>query len=177
MLASAEISRLRVAALAGFGNAIVSDVNTNRKDWQGPFGGTATVDYLWSGEWELGVEHQRSWSERSGTAIGLTGVCFKNFFWYSHPMIDYPTALAKASGRWRIKAIVPYYGATVGISQASIIDKKLNAVGLYVGGKLGLDWPQETQWGLRGEATSVMTAAGSGSIQWFSLNLGAYYNL
>ncbi|MEY4616891.1 MAG: hypothetical protein RJB66_1851 [Pseudomonadota bacterium] len=173
----AEVSRIRASASAGFGQAQVKDQNYKSADLQGPISNTFTVDYSANGESEWGVEHKRTWSARSGTAVGLTGLTYKNFFWHSRPQIESVPFPRLPRGQWDIHAISPYIGASAGIGQASIIDKKMNAIGFYLGVTGGLDWYSQRNWGLRMEASGSATLGGQGRIDTVSAGLGIYLNL
>lgn len=174
---SAEISRIRASASAGFGQALVKDENYKNSDLQGPISNTFTVDYSVDAETEWGVEHKRTWSARSGTAVGLTGITYKNFFWHSRPQIESLPNNLLPRGQWDIHALSPYIGASAGIGQASIIDKKMNAIGFYVGVTGGFDWYFARTWGLRFEGSGSSTISGQGRIDCVSAGMGIYLNL
>jgi hypothetical protein len=173
----AEVSRIRASASAGFGQAQVKDETLKKSDLQGPVSNTFTVDYSENGQSEWGVEHKRTWSSRSGTAVGLTGITYKNFFWHSRPQIESVPLPRLPRGQWDIHALSPYIGASAGIGQASIVDRKMNAVGFYLGVTGGLDWYFSRTWGIRMEGSGSSTISGQGRIDTVSAGLGVYFNL
>ncbi len=173
----AEVSRLRLVATAGLADSLAKGASAGGQDRQGPLGGTAAVEYLLNGQWEIGAEHQRTWSNRSGTAIGLTGITLKNFFWYSHPQVKLDQSDLASLGYMEMRALSPYLGVGAGISQASIVDQNLNALGIYGAAKGGIEWPIQRAWGMRTEGTLASTLIGSGSIIYVSLTLGLYIHL
>jgi hypothetical protein len=177
-LANADVSRLRVAGLSGFAKSEILGALTNQSNAQGPMGISAHVDYLLSGQWSIGAEHLRTVSARNGTAVGLTGLSIKNYFWFSHPMAPNDEShITDAQVILTMRALTPYVGMGVGIAQASVLDKNIGALNGFIDVKGGVELPMGQYWGLRSEGNLALSAMGSGSIQFFSLLLGAYVYL
>lgn len=172
-----DTSRLRFVAMAGLADSLAQDASKRGSDHQGPFGGTATIDYLVDGQWEVGAEHQRTWSNRSGTAVGLTGVVVKNYFLISHNPVKVEPPLTNKNDVYEFNALTPYVGIAAGIGQASIIDQNVNALGVYGALKGGFEWPMDRGWGLRAEGTAATTLFGSGGVSYISAQTGFYIYL
>ena len=161
----------------GFGQGLVIDEKTKEQDLQGPISSTFSIDYIFDGRSEWGVEHKRIWSQRSGTAVGSTGVTFKRFFWQGPPQVRFQASGPLPRGQWDLKALTPYWGLGTGISQASVFDSDVNALAFYGGGSLGFDWYLSRSWGLRAEASGNTSLGGQGRIEVVSASLGLYFNL
>jgi hypothetical protein len=173
----ADISRLRITGMGGLSQSQVVGANTNKPDNQGPMGISAHVDYLLSGQLEIGAEHLRTISSRNGAAVGLTGLSIKNYFWFSHPQTQIPEQDIRSQAIFKIQAFTPYIGGSAGIVQASILDRNIGALGGYVGLKGGIELPISDAWGLRTESNLSISIFGSGAANYISLLFGAYFYL
>lgn len=176
-ISAAQAPRLRVAALSGFGQSLVTDSLTKKEDLQGPIASTFALEYSSNGTFEWGVEHKRTWSVRSGSVVGSTGVTYKYFFWFSLPQSELDSSNAASRGVWEVKAFSPYVGIAGGISQASVIDTTITAVAYYVGVSGGLDWNVSRTWGIRMEGSRSATLSGRGRVDSVTANLGLYFPL
>ena len=179
-LSYGEVSRFRVSGLLGLANAQVTSLSTSPVTVeQGPLGGTAAMEYLFDGEWEFGSEHKRTWGgtkgSSAGSAVGLTGIVVKNYFWISHPQVKTSEGSLGSASLFEMNALIPYVGGVFGISQASIVEKNINNIGFYGALKVGVDWPMTKMWGLRGESSYSSTL--DGSISLMALEFGAYFYL
>lgn len=168
----ADTSRLRIVGAAGFGQA-VAVAKDNESSVESPLGFSASIDYMVDSRYDVGAEHMRSLSG-NGTTVGLTGLTLKHYFRFQHPKILEDSLKHLNNPVIQIKAWSPYIGGSMGFAQASILDTKVNAVGIYLNIKGGLDYPISTTWGMRCEGNLALTAAGTGRIQMVNALLGFY---
>lgn len=169
--AFAEVSRLRIAGLAGLGQALIIS-NENQSSFESPLGFSANLDYMMNSRFDLGAEHMRSLGA-NGSTVGFTGLTVKYFFWFHHPQILHASPKEFNGPVIQIQAWSPYVGASVGVGQGSVLDTKINAVGLYLNLKGGLDYPISTSWGMRLEG-NMGYSFGTGTIQLMNGLFGFY---
>lgn len=173
----ADISRLRIVGLGGLAQSQIVGAGSRKFDVQGPIGVSGNVDYLLTGQWEVGAEHLRTVSARNGTAVGLTGIAVKNYFWFSHPQTQITEQDMHSQANIKMQALIPYIGVSLGIAQASILDRNIGMLGSYFCGKGGWEYPINDAWGLRVESSIAITFFGSGTANYISVLLGAYLYL
>lgn len=167
----ADISRLRAVGLGGLGQALITAKN-GENSFESPLGFSANIDYMMNSRFDLGAEHMRSFSS-NGSTVGFTGLTFKYFFWFNHPQILQGSPKNIEDPVIQIKAWSPYFGASMGVAQGSLLDTKINAVGIYANLKGGLDYPISNAWGMRLEG-NVGFSFGTGTIQIMNGLVGLY---
>lgn len=158
---------IRVGALAGI--AIATAKTTDATLSEGPFGGSAFIDYSLDDRRSIGVEHLRSASLTPvSTAVSFTGIFGK---WYPYtPQPQYlPSDRDFKLTTISIRDVSPYIAFTMGFVQASIPgefkgDSPANAVGLFVNPKGGFDYPVWRMLGLRLEGGFPISFGGTGSV-------------
>lgn len=168
---------IRLGALAGFANA--SAASSEASLTEGPFGGSAFIDYSIDDRRSIGVEHLRSASlSPISTASSFTGVFFK---WYPYtPQPQYaPADKDLTISTITIRDLSPYVSLGLGFSQTNIPgkykgDKPANTVGLYAALKGGFEYPVWRTWGARLEYGSAFSFAGTGTVTFPYMMVGFY---
>lgn len=163
-------SRVRIAGQGGLGQALITS-SSNLHTMESPLGFALAVDYLMSSQLSFGAEHIRSFGQ-SGSAVGLTGLSVKWYFWLPHPLPLLEKNEAKVP-LLQIEGWIPYVGGMLGVGQASVLDSTINTLGLALGLKGGLEYPIFGNWGLRTEGNLSVTS-GTGSIVLVNALAGFY---
>ena len=169
---------LRLGASLGYGSAGAQNNGTTRVE--APVGFDAFLDYSLDSRLTIGVEHERSFQSGS-TAIGVTDLSSKWYFWTPQPQIIIPSNQIEKTTLID-KNIVPYLGAAVGLAQASFPKRKdsesdVLVVDPYVSLRGGFEYPITGRWGSRAEFNFGMSVGGQGEVQLVHIFLGIYYFL
>lgn len=168
---------IRLGALAGFARA--SAASSEASLTEGPFGGSAFIDYSIDDRRSIGVEHLRSASlSPISTAASFTGIFMK---WYPYtPQPQYAAADKDLTiSTVTIRDLSPYISGGVGFSQTNIPgkfkgDKPANTVGLYIALKGGFEYPVWRTWGARLEYGTAFSVGGTGTVSFPYMMLGFY---
>lgn len=177
LLVDTSYAVIRFGALAGFANA--SAANSEASLAEGPFGGSAFIDYSIDDRRSVGVEHLRSASlSPLSTACSFTGLFSK---WYPYtPQPQYAAADKDLTiSTITIRDLSPYVAVGLGFSQTNIPgkykgDKPANTVGLYAALKGGFEYPVWRNWGARMEYGAAFSFAGTGTVSFPYMMVGFY---
>jgi hypothetical protein len=120
----------------------------------------------------LGAEHIRSLGQ-SGSAVGLTGLGMKWYFWLPHPLPLVSAKIEAPNPTLQVEGWIPYVGGMIGVGQASVLNSSINSLGLTVGAKGGLEYPFFGDWGFRTEG-NLSVSSGTGSIVLINVLAGVY---
>ena len=171
----ADISRLRIIGLGGLGSAAIS-TEGNSDSIESPLAFSASIDYLMNSQINLGAEHMRTLGT-NGTAVGLTGLSAKYYFWFQHPQTMLNSISFDDRPSLQIQAVTPFIGASLGFAQASVLNTTINTVSIYLNLKVGIDYPLTTIWGFRFEGNTAFSTVGTGRIRLYNAMLGFYFYL
>lgn len=164
-------SRFRLAGSGGFGQAVITS-QSNDGTLEGPLGFSVAVDYMMSSQMGFGAEHIRSVGS-SGSAVGLTGMTMKWYFWLPHPSPLLVTKIETSTPTLQVEGWIPYVGGMFGVGQAGVLDSNITSVGLSMGAKGGIEFPFVGNWGFRTEA-NLAVSSGTGSIVLINTLIGVY---
>lgn len=174
---SLNAATIRIGALAGFASASTKTDKTNLSE--GPFGGSAFIDYSLDDRRSVGVEHLRSADLANvSTAVSFTGI-FGKYYPYTPQPQYIPSEKDLTLTSIEMVDLSPYVGAGLGFFQSNIPgefvgDDDANAVGLYINVKGGVEYPLWRGFGARLELGSAFSFGGTGSSSMPYLMLGAY---
>lgn len=170
-------STLKIGLLGGLGQFTAA--REGQTGSEGPLSFAVSFDYDINSRWSLGAEHLRSLSlSPLGTSISQSG--FTGRWYYLGPTpnaLDFDKPYLRA--RVLQKGFFPFLGWSAGFAQASIVnadnEKSVIALAMSVAAKAGVDYPIFNKFAVRYEINFGVPLAGTGTVNFFALNIGALY--
>lgn len=175
-----QADNTRTFLLVGIGTAQGTSANGNQASKsESPGAFDIQIDFPLYNSLFIFAEHFRSLGT-TGSSIGFTGAGIKHYPWLNpsntNKILIFDKSQISASG------FLPFIGAGLGVSQASIISPEavssassdVLAAGGYFSIKAGTEYSWSKSWGFSSEFNFGMTIIGSGTIQAFNLLFGSY---
>ena len=174
---------LRVGGAVGFGaGGTVQDVVRNgaiepisRSEGPGSF--SLSLDWLLNERVGLGVEHQRNFRVAPfSSGVSLTGLVGRWYLGGPAPDLQSPD-LGAAGARVLVQRISPFVGVSTGLAFSMIerendLVSEIRGSGLYLGGRVGAEYPLGRSLGLRPEAAYSTTLQSKGGVAEYHLSIG-----
>lgn len=154
------------------------DVIANRDEGPGAF--SLFADMPINDFFLASVEHFRGF--RLGpvsSGVSMTG--FVGRWYFLEPLPSYPM-ISESESRVFIKSFVPFVGATIGIGMGTIVRSgdlitDLDGSGLYVGWRMGADYPVMPGIGVRPEIFYSSTIFSDAKVTGFAVQCAVYFYL